>query len=121
MLARHLLGTKWMVGEKFIVSGPVWSRVIITAKASPDELKGPSLGGSAQATCVDSHFEIAVHEVLDPVSVTDSEGRLVRGLQLEEFRLLEDGVQQELKSILTEEVPLTVYDWYWQKPKDTFF
>ncbi len=43
-----------------------------------------------------------------PVAVTDAEGHPVSGLKPEEFRIFEDGVEQQVDFVLTETVPLTV-------------
>lgn len=43
-----------------------------------------------------------------PVAVTDSVNRFVLGLQKEDFRLLEDGVQQDITHFSGEDAPLSV-------------
>ena len=46
--------------------------------------------------------------VLIPVSVTDAENRFVLGLQKEDFRLFEDGVEQNVTNLSGEDAPLSV-------------
>jgi VWFA-related protein len=46
--------------------------------------------------------------VLVPATVTDPAGHLVTGLELQEFRLFEDGVEQVLDSVQAEKAPFTV-------------
>lgn len=46
--------------------------------------------------------------VLVPVSVTDPEGRLVTGLERHHFRIFENGVEQELQHLWTEDAPISV-------------
>ena len=46
--------------------------------------------------------------VLVPVSVTDGSNRYVLGLEKENFRLLEDGVEQTVKSFSSEDTPLSI-------------
>ena len=43
------------------------------------------------------NFAVNVNFVLVPVTVKDSEGRLVAGLQAKDFRVLEDGIEQKLR------------------------
>jgi Ca-activated chloride channel family protein len=46
--------------------------------------------------------------VLVPVSVTDESNRYVLGLQKDNFRLLEDGVEQTIKHFSSEDTPLSI-------------
>jgi VWFA-related protein len=43
-----------------------------------------------------------------PVSIMDRDGRFISGLQKEDFRILEDGVEQEVAYFASVEVPFTV-------------
>ena len=53
--------------------------------------------------------KVEVNLVELPVSVFDSDGRLVKGLPREEFTVLEDGVKQELSSFeFAESLPLSL-------------
>lgn len=53
-------------------------------------------------------IRVDVELVRVPVSVTDPTGRLVDGLEREDFRLFEDGVEQELVHITAEDGPISV-------------
>jgi Ca-activated chloride channel homolog len=49
-----------------------------------------------------------VNRVLIPVTVTDTYGRQVQGLRKQDFRLLEDGVEQTILEFFVDEEPLSV-------------
>ncbi len=49
-----------------------------------------------------------VNHVFIPATVTDSYGRPVQGLQKKDFRLLEDGKEQELAHFFTEDGPISI-------------
>ena len=48
---------------------------------------------------------VAVEAILVPVHVTDDRGRFVQGLQQSQFKVLEDGVPQDVTSFLAENAP----------------
>jgi VWFA-related protein len=56
---------------------------------------GPAAPSNARGDL--TKFAVNVNFVLVPVTVKDSEGRLVSGLQAKDFRVLEDGVEQKLR------------------------
>ena len=45
---------------------------------------------------------------LVPISVTDPYGRLVTGLEKENFRVYEDGTEQEIVNFPSEDVPISI-------------
>ena len=49
-----------------------------------------------------------VHQVLIPTTVTDSRGRPVQGMQKQDFRLLEDGVEQPLGNFFVQDGPISI-------------
>ena len=49
-----------------------------------------------------------VNRVFIPTMVTDSSGRPVQGLRKEDFRLLEDGVEQDLSDFFIEDGPISI-------------
>jgi Ca-activated chloride channel family protein len=49
-----------------------------------------------------------VNRVFIPTTVTDSSGRPVQGLRKQDFRLWEDGVEQDLSEFFTEDGPISV-------------
>lgn len=51
-------------------------------------------------------FEVAVDTVSLSLTLTDGKGRLVGGLPVENFKVYEDGVEQELRYFSQEELPL---------------
>lgn len=51
---------------------------------------------------------VEVEVVQVPLSVLDPWGRIVTGLRRENFRLFEDGVEQEIVKVQVEEVPISV-------------
>ena len=48
------------------------------------------------------------NRVLIPTTVTDSYGRPVQGLHKQDFRLLEDGVEQDLSEFFVEDGPISI-------------
>lgn len=56
----------------------------------------------------DYRLSVDVDLVLFNVTVTDSKGRLVRGLSKEAFQVLEDGQAQEIQFVRPEDTPATV-------------
>jgi Ca-activated chloride channel family protein len=59
---------------------------------------------------VPSDYKVSVNVdlVILNVTVTDTKGRLVKGLSKDDFRIVEDGEQQELQFVRPEDTPATV-------------
>ncbi|HEY1338253.1 MAG TPA: VWA domain-containing protein [Bryobacteraceae bacterium] len=55
-----------------------------------------------------SNLRLDVNVVLVPVTVTDPFGKPVKGLSVDRFRVLEDGIQQKVTSFLREEAPVSL-------------
>src|SRR3954469_4877005 len=55
-----------------------------------------------------SVLRLDVNLVLVPVVVTDSYDRPVRGLHKNDFRLSEDGIEQNISNFFTEEAPISI-------------
>jgi len=53
-------------------------------------------------------IRVPVDQVIVPVTVKDSEGRLVPDLRRDEFRILEDDVEQKIASFIAEPMPLSM-------------
>jgi Ca-activated chloride channel family protein len=68
-------------------------------------LAGP---GSPEKQASPPKIAVSVNLVLIPASVTDARGEFVPGLKAEEFRVLEDGHQQELTVFEVGDTPVTV-------------
>jgi Ca-activated chloride channel family protein len=49
-----------------------------------------------------------VHQVFIPTTVTDSYGRPIQGLRKQDFRLLEDGIEQDLSSFFVDDGPISI-------------
>lgn len=66
--------------------------LVATADRTPDRLR----------------FSVATSQVLVPVTVTDGSGHPVAGLTSHDFRLFEDGLEQDVDLLLDEATPLTL-------------
>ena len=70
---------------------------------------GRRLVGSVRSRELDTLQETSgVNAVLVPVVVTDRRGRFVRDLSADDFRVFEDGVEQEIDYFDPEDVPLDI-------------
>ena len=71
----------------------------------------PQTGADVAATATahpNARIRVDVNLVLIPVTVTDPLNRLVTGLERENFFVLENNVQQQIRSFSTEDAPITV-------------
>jgi len=70
----------------------------------------PTLVGQKRSDGVANDYKVAVNVdlVIFNVTVTDSKGRLVKGLSKDDFRIVEDGRQQEIQLVSPEDIPATV-------------
>jgi Ca-activated chloride channel homolog len=75
------------------------ARVSITPR-----IAGPSVTSGSRAGVIRTD----VNRVLVPTTVTDSYGRPVQGLRKQDFRLLEDGVPQELSHFTIDDGPISI-------------
>jgi Ca-activated chloride channel family protein len=87
-----------------LVIGSLQSLAAQTPKPSPSPIATP------EDPEIDPNDVISVNtsEVLLPVTVRDSSGKLVDGLKREDFRIFEDGTQQSLSDISLRQVPVDV-------------
>jgi len=53
-----------------------------------------------------ARFRAGIEQVVVPVTVKDAQGRLVEGLAAQDFRLLEDGVEQKITGLSADPAPL---------------
>jgi Ca-activated chloride channel homolog len=88
-----------LVGNNSIHS--VWAQ---TAKPSPT----PAIKPEDPEIDPDDVISVNTSEVLLPVTVRDSSGRLVEGLTRADFRVLEDGSLQTLSDLSLRQVPVDV-------------
>ncbi len=79
----------------------VTSWLLATTRALPAQI--PQHLPSAQAD-----LRVDVNLVVLPVAVTDSLGQSITGLQRENFRLFQDGVEQQIRFLTGEEVPVSI-------------
>jgi Ca-activated chloride channel family protein len=88
-----LLGGSLFVGTMFSQSqGPV---------------QPPKQTGSSQGKLADG-IKVDVNLALVNVTITDPLNRLVTGLEKENFRVYEDGIEQEVATLSTEDVPVSI-------------
>lgn len=100
---RNEIATRWIVLACFVLAGSVCAqsdpRVSITPRVSTQlEAKG-SRSGVIRADA---------NRVLISTTVTDPYGRPVEGLRKQDFRLLEDGVEQDLSDFFIEDGPISI-------------
>ena len=72
-------------------------RVTVTPRVAARRTAGPVAA-----------IRVDVKQILVPVTVTDSFGTPVSGLPRETFRLFEDGVEQQLKSLTSQDAPVSL-------------
>jgi Ca-activated chloride channel family protein len=79
------------------------------AQPPPDQTptQTPAAPASGQATG-QGRIGISVNQVIVPVTVKDSEGRLVPDLSKDEFRIFEDNVEQRIAYFSNEAFPLSM-------------
>jgi Ca-activated chloride channel homolog len=70
----------------------------------------PTAVGQKETDALPSDYKVAVNVdlVIFNVTVTDTKGRLVKGLSKDDFRIVEDGQQQEIQFVRPEDIPATV-------------
>jgi len=71
--------------------------------AQGDQAKPPAAPPKSQTTIVTTTTEVVV-----PVTVKDRNGNLVADLKKDEFRVLEDGVEQAIREFKTDTVPISM-------------
>jgi Ca-activated chloride channel family protein len=69
---------------------------------------GARLVKTVRTKGIDLSQSVAVEAVLVSVHVTDDKGRFVEGLRQPQFRVLEDGVPQDITSFLAEDAPASL-------------
>jgi Ca-activated chloride channel homolog len=70
---------------------------------APQDSKPPAPQNNRQGV-----IPIVVNQVIVPVTVKDGAGRVVPDLHLDEFRILEDNVEQKIVSFRAEPIPISV-------------
>lgn len=96
-----ILIASWLLGNSTIPPAAAQdTRVSIEPRAGK-----PRAGTPRQN---DANFRINANLVLVPVSVTDSQDRLVTGLDKKYFKLYEDKVEQTITQFVSDDVPISV-------------
>ncbi|MEX2263263.1 MAG: VWA domain-containing protein [Bryobacteraceae bacterium] len=68
----------------------------------------PKLGGNTQPAGPKANLRVDTTLVLINVTVTDPLNRFVTGLEIENFKLLEDKVEQKLSHLASDDAPLSI-------------
>ncbi|HTV58213.1 MAG TPA: VWA domain-containing protein [Verrucomicrobiae bacterium] len=79
--------------------------------AAQEVVVGPTPAPPASPSQKSSHpreLQTETELVLVPVTVTDPVGRIVTGLEQDNFRVFEDGVEQEIVRFESEDVPVSI-------------
>lgn len=83
-----------------LISAAVYGQVrgpVTPPPKTPSSQKAPS-----------DEIKVNVDRVLVPVTVTDPLGRLVTGLEMKNFRVFEDKKEQEITSLTSDDVPISI-------------
>lgn len=83
-----------------LISAAVYGQVrgpVTPPPKPPSSQKAPS-----------DEIKVNVDRVLVPVTVTDPLGRLVTGLEMKNFRVFEDKKEQEITSLTSDDVPISI-------------
>lgn len=100
---RNKIATRWIVLACLVLAGSVCAqsdtRVSITPRVSTQLEAKSSRSGVIRADA---------NRVLISTTVTDPYGRPVEGLRKQDFRLLEDGVEQDLSDFFIEDGPISI-------------
>jgi Ca-activated chloride channel homolog len=75
---------------------------------SDDPVLSPRLSKSARPSGSAASLRVDVSRVMVPVMVTDSDDHMVEGLKKQDFRVLEDGVPQEVTEFFENDSPVSV-------------
>ncbi|HYL67718.1 MAG TPA: VWA domain-containing protein [Candidatus Limnocylindria bacterium] len=79
--------------------------------AAPDSKSAPAAPGTQQKPAQEgdtrSYIKVHTEVVVVPVTVKDRDGRLVGGLQAEDFRIFQDGQEQQILKFSADPFPLS--------------
>lgn len=84
-----------------------WNANVLAQARTPTPVATPPLA-SDQEIDPDDVISVSTAEVLLPVSVRNASGALVNNLQLKDFRIFEDGVEQPLSDLSLRKAPVDV-------------
>ncbi|MBI3406096.1 MAG: VWA domain-containing protein [Acidobacteria bacterium] len=86
----------------------LWCVTLLVLGASLVLAQQPASTPPPKAAKQEPNIRVDVDLVQVPLSVLDPAGRIVTGLGMGNFRVYEDGVEQEVLKVQTEEVPISV-------------
>jgi len=100
----------FFTSQFFLVPLLLLTFTLVTTAQTPKPSPTPVPKSTPDAPEIDPDDVISVNtsEVLLPVTVRDSSGKLVDGLTKDDFRIFEDGTQQALSDISLRQVPVDV-------------
>ena len=107
MNCKYSVGRKCLLGAAFVLSAGWLSVHASAADGGPLLLDHAATSREAQ-TSPKSHIRVGVNLTLVPVTVTDSMGRTVTGLERANFRVFDQGKEQQILSFSSEDVPVSV-------------
>jgi Ca-activated chloride channel family protein len=87
---------------------PLLASSLVTSPVHAQNAAGPTPPPPAPKTRHEKSLKTEVDMTLVDVTVTDPYGRLVTGLEQENFRVFEDGVEQEITRFSSEDVPISI-------------
>ena len=92
------------------VSITIWLFILLAGLITPAAAQDPPPGSQKRLDEIGEEELVRVNTVLVslPVVVSDREGRYVPNLRLDDFQILEDGVEQQIAHFATVETPFTV-------------
>src|ERR1700733_4325099 len=103
VLARRRFQGHWLAA--------IWAVVLFSPLVAPawsQEPAGPVRSENSQSIKKGKALKAETEIALINVSVTDPYGRLVTGLEQHNFRVFEDGVEQEIVRFSSEDVPVSI-------------
>jgi VWFA-related protein len=87
---------------------PSWAQNVPPSPAPKQDSAPPATGDLPIETDLQARIVKNVELVVVPVTVKDSEGRLVPGLTRDDFRILDDNVEQRISLFSVEAFPLSI-------------
>src|SRR5713226_9225522 len=100
---KSLRKTVWMAGAVLLATS------FAAMKAQqPEQGDGSALPAQDGQNNAQTRIRIPVDQVIVPVTVKDTAGRLVPDLRLGEFRIFEDNIEQKIASFSADPVPISM-------------
>ncbi len=99
---------RWALAAVCAVSIVLLSLTLALPAVAQDQPTGPTLPPSTQKIPHGKVLKAETELTLVNVTVTDPYGRLVTGLERNNFRVFEDGEEQEILTFSSEDVPISI-------------